>query len=265
MKTNKLRVGFIQSPIKFSDPLKQKKSLNRAIQRLLGHNPQLILLPEICLGNTSSKKWRPYFFSAYEKFLDDLQTHANQNGLCFYTSIYEPQKNLGANNALFIQPKKSAQRYQKIHLFKLGNEHKTYLKGRESKNFSSPWGKIAPQVCFDIRFPELLRKQTFKGAQMALVCAQWPQSRADHWISLLKARAIENQIYVLACNRLGEKDGLVFGGQSCVINPWGEVEFIMKGKNQTALFDLNLNNIKRIRKTFPFLNEAQKKYFHFDI
>ncbi len=99
---------------------------------------------------------------------------------------------------------------------------------------------------------------------MALVCAQWPVARVDHWLTLLRARAIENQIFVLACNCRGKKRDMVFKGHSCVISPWGEILFLLKGKS-FGFFDVDLNQVALIRKKYPFFKDALKNKFHYEI
>ena len=113
--------------------------------------------------------------------------------------------------------------YDKIHLFRLMDEHRFLARGRETRLFSFSGMRCALAICYDIRFCELIRKLAVAGAEALFVSAEWPMVRRDHWETLLRARAIENQMYVVACNRCGGEDGERFAGNSMIVAPDGEV------------------------------------------
>lgn len=276
MKSKKIKVAVLQYQIDSAQPEKNVKKSLKLIQEISLKNPDLILLPEICIGAPLSKKWRYFYMLQYKLFLEALCLIAKQNKICFYGSFLEEMNPALSpisqeakkffNSALFInQSGKIINRYNKIHLFALDGENKRFEAGKSSQVFTSPFGKVAPLICYDIRFPELLRKQTFAGAELALVCAQWPSSRRDHWTTLLKARAIENQIFVVACNRTGTKGNLSYSGDSCVISPWGEILLQLNEQKDYGICDINLSEIARIRKKFPFLKSALKDKFSFRV
>ena len=102
----------------------------------------------------------------------------------------------------------------------------------------------------------MMRKQVFQKADIVLICAQWPEERIDHWTALIKARAIENQIFVLACNRRGKAGKLNFNGQSLAVSPWGKVLARGTAKNRFISFEVSLKDQKTIRKDYPFLKDA---------
>lgn len=113
--------------------------------------------------------------------------------------------------------------YDKVHLFPLMDEP-DYLKPGNSQCVFD-WGgtKAGCVICYDIRFCEWSRKYAGDGTAVLFVSAEWPQVRIDHWKAILRVRAIENMMYIVACNRVGESKGTIFGGSSMVIDPWGEV------------------------------------------
>lgn len=257
----------MQTLIKTDQPFSNLHDTITSIAKLVKKHCNLILLPEVCLGSPSSKTHQADFDHAYEELFRALTQISQAFSVSFFGSSYDhsaTEKKI-YNTAFFINPhKKNIQKYQKIHLFKFAGEHRVYSSGKKSQMFSSPWGKVAPLICYDLRFPELLRKMTLNGADLALVCAQWPVTRLDHWLALLRARAIENQIFVLAANCRGKKRDMLFKGHSCVISPWGEILFLLKEKS-FGFFDLDLSQVDRVRKKYPFLRDALKKSFHYGI
>lgn len=112
--------------------------------------------------------------------------------------------------------------YRKIHLFRLMDEEVYLAPGQAPVLLDLPWGKTGLAICYDLRFPELFRGYALQGARLMLLPAEWPHPRREHWRTLLRARAIENQCFVAACNRVGSSKGSGFFGSSAVIDPWGE-------------------------------------------
>lgn len=267
MKTKNLRVGFVQTLIKTDQPFLNLHDTLTSIAKLVKKHCNLILLPEVCLGSPSSKTRQADFDQAYKELFRSLTQISQAFSVSFFGSSYDHSgtEKKNHNTAFLINPdQKNMQKYQKIHLFRFSGEHRVYSSGKKSQTFSSPWGTLAPLICYDVRFPELLRKMAFKGAKLALVCAQWPVARVDHWQTLLQARAIENQIFVLAANCRGKRRDMVFKGHSCVISPWGEILFLLKEKG-FGFFDLDLNLVNRVRKKYPFFRDALKNKFQYEI
>lgn len=114
-------------------------------------------------------------------------------------------------------------RYRKLHLFSLLGEDKAFKGGDSWCLADTSLGKVGVIICYDLRFPELSRRLTLEGARVICVPAQWPKPRQEHWRTLLRARAIENQLYVVSCNATGLIGKLDFFGMSMVIDPKGEV------------------------------------------
>ena len=108
-------------------------------------------------------------------------------------------------------------------------------------------------ICYDLRFPELTRKLALEGIKLLFVPAQWPAARLDHWITLLKARAIENQIFVAAVNRAGEHTKDEFLGGSMIINPWGEIIAQGNYKQQIISAELDFNLIDQVKMNIDIL------------
>ena len=151
--------------------------------------------------------------------------------------------------------------YRKLHLFAPLGEPTFLSSGDEPVTIELPWGKTGLAICYDLRFPELFRSYAVAGARLMLVCAEWPHPRLEHWRTLLRARAIENQAYVVACNAVGRVNETVFFGHSMIINPWGEV-LLEAGEAETVLSDeLSLDEVDQIRAQFPVLADRREELF----
>lgn len=156
--------------------------------------------------------------------------------------------------------------YSKLHLFRLMQEEK-HLQGGDKLGTLSVDGEPAGMmICYDIRFPELARKLALGGAKLLFVPAEWPNPRQHHWRTLLQARAIENQMYVIACNRVGEdrgEDGKVtsFFGHSMVIDPWGEV--LVEGGEEEAILtaEIDLSKVEAVRRTIPVFEDRRPAFY----
>jgi predicted amidohydrolase len=125
----------------------------------------------------------------------------------------------------------------------------------------SPWGTAGLAICYDLRFPEQFRAYALAGARLALLCAEWPNPRLAHWQTLLRARAIENQFFVVACNRVGSSAGTSFFGHSCVIDPWGEV--LAEGGDGEELVTavLDLHRVEEARARIAALADRRPEVY----
>lgn len=257
MLKNHIKIAIIQNKIDFHNLQRTALALESTLKQVGKKHPHLICVPEVFLGGAPQLKNRKLVAEFYEHFVKKLQMLSKKHKFFLFGSILERSGKKFFNTAALISNTgKISEIYHKRHLFRLLDEHKIYSPGKKIKSWNSPWGKIAPLICYDIRFPELLRNLTLKGARFALVCAQWPSSRRDHWLALLKARAIENQMFVIACNARGKKEKLSFAGDSCVISPWGKVLLQMKKDQEIGYFKINLSFTEKIRKKYPFLGDA---------
>lgn len=257
MLKNHIKIAIMQNKIDFRNLQRTALVLEATLKQVRQKHPHLICLPEIFLGGALKPENRKIVAEFYEHFVKKLQILAKKNKFFFFGSILERSGKKFFNTAVLISNTgKISAIYHKHNLFRLLDEHKIYSQGKKPRLWNSPWGKIAPLICYDIRFPEFLRNLTLKGARFALVCAQWPSSRRDHWLTLLKARAIENQMFVIACNARGKKGKLSFVGDSCVISPWGKVLFQMKKDQEIGYFKIDLSLVENIRKKYPFLKDV---------
>ncbi len=154
--------------------------------------------------------------------------------------------------------------YRKIHLFGPMHEARFLTPGDRVGLASSPWGPLGLAVCYDLRFPELFRLQAVAGARLLLVVAEWPQVRMDHWHILLRARAVENQAFVAAVNRVGRDQATVFGGGSSVVDPQGKLLARLAREPDLLVVTLDLQAADAVRRTFSPLQDRRPAAYRLD-
>ncbi len=164
------------------------------------------------------------------------------------------------NEALAIGPDGGVKaRYWKNHPFTGGEEQLTYPAGTEVSFFA--WGglKVMPAICYDLRFPELFRRGLDQGAEFFVVIASWPDLREDHWVTLLRARAIENQAYVAGVNRAGRDPSFGYPGRSMVVDPHGNIIIDAGPDEKWIRASLDPGAVVEWRKSFPAVRDYLAK------
>jgi omega-amidase len=151
--------------------------------------------------------------------------------------------------------------YRKIHLFRLMEEEVYLAPGQNTTLLELPWGKTALAICYDLRFPELFRHYALQGAHVVLIPAEWPHPRREHWRTLLRARAIENQCFVVGCNRVGSSKGADFFGASAVIDPWGET--LAEGADEETILTVTLDPaaVEGARQRIPVFADRRPELY----
>lgn len=164
-----------------------------------------------------------------------------------------------ANCAILIDPNGDViHTYRKVHLFGYeSREAELLTPGEEISVGRSDLGPIGMTTCYDLRFPELYRLLTDQGAELIVIPAAWPKARLDHWSLLLRARAIEDQTFVIGCNGAGEQGGTALGGHSVVIDPWGEVLAEAGDDEQLLHAEIDLTDVTEVRAEFPVLEHRR--------
>ncbi len=159
-------------------------------------------------------------------------------------------------------------RYNKIHLFDVDvsdaigayRESETYQPGKDIVCVDTPLGRIGLAVCYDLRFPEMFRILFQQHVDIIVIPAAFTKMTGVHWMPLLKARAIENQCYVLGANQGGKhSDSRETFGHSCVMSPWGETLALTKQGEGVAFAEVNLDELTEIRKNMPVF--AHQRFF----
>ncbi|WP_020006822.1 carbon-nitrogen family hydrolase [Salinicoccus albus] len=155
--------------------------------------------------------------------------------------------------------------YSKIHLVPMLNEPKYLTGGTEkTETFELDGETCGVVICYDLRFPELFRDLALKGAETIFVVAEWPLPRQKHWETLLAARAIENQCYIIGVDTYGEIEADTFAGRSVIIGPFGELVDEADTHSETVITGTSDGDeVKRIRKDVPIFDSRKRDMYHF--
>lgn len=163
----------------------------------------------------------------------------------------------GMNQSLAISPAGNViARYTKNYPFSMGGENQVHVKGKGVSVFEWQGLRIAPLICYDLRFPELARSSVHTGAEVLIYIAAWPAKRIQHWITLLQARAIENLAYVIGVNRCGTDPQFTYTGRSLVVDPHGIIIADAGEQERVVSAQLDPKVIHDWRAQFPALKDA---------
>ncbi|WP_339062099.1 carbon-nitrogen family hydrolase [Tepidibacillus marianensis] len=261
---DKIKVSAIQMDIQFGQSEKNRKHLVEKMHEARKQQPNVLIAPEM---------WN----LGYD--LENTMQNGDQDGGMVQSSFSPIAKQYGSyiipgsianvrenkvfNTTYVIDDRGEVQGYyDKIHLFRLMNEEKYLEPGNKRFTFDLYGHKAGVVICYDIRFPELIRSMALDGIEILFVPAEWPHPRLYHWRSLLIARAIENQMFVVATNRVGSDPNNTFFGHSMIIDPWGEV--IAEGTEGEEIItaELDLSIVPEIRNRIPvFKDRKEELYF----
>lgn len=258
-----MKVACVQLDIVFGKPKENFRNVKEKIREAASLGAKIVVLPE--MWNTGYDLTRldeiadvegqdtKKLFSQLSK---DLKIYivggsvSTKKGDKFYNTMY-----VSSDSGEIVSE------YNKAHLFKLMDEHLYLEEGNQKNLFSIDGVEMGGIICYDLRFPEWTRVHVLDGAKVLFIPAQWPDKRIDHWKTLLQARAIENQIFIVAINRVGHDPNNSFNGNSMVIAPWGEVLWVGENEETTHIVDINLNEIDEVRNTIPvFLDRREVLY-----
>jgi len=232
----------------------------KARQLIASASPQpgsLIILPEtfstgfsMNLAVTAEPENGPT-----EQFLREL---ALQYQSCVIGGVVtQSGEGRGMNQALVLAPDGTVlARYTKSHPFSMGGEDQVHRAGTDVSTFEWQGLRIAPLICYDLRFPELARTAVRSGAEVLIYIAAWPVKRIQHWITLLQARAIENLAYVIGVNRCGTDPEFTYTGRSLVVDPHGLIIADAAEQERVISAQIDPAVVREWRVQFPALRDA---------
>lgn len=254
-----VRASLIQINVDPAEPVAERRDRAAALVREQAGS-DLVVLPEL---------WHVGAFS-FESFASGAEPLDGPTARAMSAAARDAAVHLHAgsiverdaggalyNTSLVFSPAGELVRtYRKIHRFGFDKgEAVTMAAGTEPVTVALPGAVAGLATCYDLRFPELFRALVDRGARMFVVPAGWPERRRAHWSLLARARAVENQAYVLACGTAGTHAGVEQAGHSVVVDPWGEVVAEAGGGEEVLAVDLDLARVDRIREDFPALKD----------
>ena len=189
------------------------------------------------------------------RFFSELAKNKNANVIA---GIVERTKNRYYNSLIHILPNgKLVKLYRKVYPFSYSGENEHYNAGAHPALTKIKKWRIGLSICYDLRFPELYRKYGKRRAHLIINTANWPETRIDHWRTLLKARAIENQCYIAGVNRVGDDPKLHYTGFSSVFDPMGKEIISVENEEKVIVADIDKNYVNEVREKLPFLDDMR--------
>jgi predicted amidohydrolase len=250
-----VRVALAQMDLAWEDVLENHRRAARLLEQAAAGGARLALLPEMFSTGFSmdSRRIAQPPGGPSESFLCE---QAARLGLWILASVPESGEPSPRNMALLVSPDGSVVRYAKIHPFSYAGEDRVYTAGDRVVTALVDGVRVTPFVCYDLRFPEPFRTAAADTDLFAVV-ANWPDQRREHWRALLRARAIENQAYVVGVNRAGDGNGLHYAGDSAAIAPLGETIVEADEREQVLFCDVDPEVVKKLRTRFPALEDRR--------
>lgn len=254
-----MQISLGQMNLDLGQPAKNLEQVAAWTAEAARQGSQLVVFPELWSTAYDLENWSTYAEPLGKGLFAQVSALAKEHGIAIAGSLLE-QRNGKAYNTLTLHDDHGnlLGAYRKVHLVPMLDEPKLLAPGTDLQLAETAWGKTGLGICYDLRFPEMWRKYALNGAQLFIIPAEWPNRRTYHWQLLLRARAIENQVFVVACNRVGESKGEVFAGRSAVIDPWGEVA--IEGDSETPALltvEINLAKVDEIRNQVPVFKDRR--------
>lgn len=244
-----LKISIVQTSLFWEDKAANLRMLEELILPLK-EKTDVIVLPEMfTTGFTMNAK--NFAESMNGPTVKWMRTMARELNTRIFGSIIIEENGHFYNRLIWVEPWDIFGTYDKRHLFRMANEHHHYTPGKSKLIESIKGWRICPLICYDLRFPVWSRNKN--DYDVLIYIANWPEKRNHAWKTLLMARAIENQCFVIGVNRVGEDgNGISYSGDSAVINPKGEIISTTKANEiNVETLDLNYNELAEYRKVFP--------------
>jgi len=251
--SNTLRVAAIQMEVCSGEPRKNMVCAEAMLNRAAEQGAQAALLPELWTTGYALERFEEFARNCAQATLEFLQGEARRLNMAIVggsfpemgpDGVYSTCHIVGPDGSLLGS-------YSKEHLFPLLKEPQFLRPGQPGVVTNTQLGRWGALICFDIRFPESARQLAYRGARTLWLPAEWPHPRLEHWRTLLRARAIENQLFVVAANRTGQGDNSNWCGHSTIIDPWGNI-LAEAGEEETVLVaDLDMSLVDEVRGRIP--------------
>ena len=257
----KFKAACVQFDVRNDDVRRNVGFVISALEHLHQENVKLVVLPELWAAKFDNERASELWLFSQEA-LRKISSLSKKYEMVIAGSIMEKEGDDYFNTAYITDASgKEIGKYRKVHLFSMAGEDNYFKCGEEKVVVDTGIGKLGIIICYDLRFPELTRALALSGAAILLVPAQWPKARVKHWRTLAIARAIENQLFVVACNRTGRDKKEWYPGHSLIIDPWGEV-LAEGGEEEGFIFaEIDLDRVKSVRQTMRCFDDRKPEVY----
>ena len=254
----RMRIALAQTAIIWEDKEQNFKKAEEQIKDAVNHNTDAIFFPEMSFTgfsmNTDATK------ESGDGTVRRMQSIAGQYRMAAGFGWVRDCGGKCENHYTVVDRSgKIISDYVKLHPFSYSGEHLQFRGGDTLSYFSLYGIACSTFICYDLRFPEIFQAAS-KRAHVIVVPANWPAKRSGHWRTLLRARAVENQVYILAVNCTGDIGGIRYAGDSCVIDPDGAVRSVLHDGEGIVYFELT-DNVGEIRREFPVKRDRREELY----
>ena len=258
-----LRVALAQIDIQFGDPDANYAQVQTAVERAADQAVDVVVLPEMWNTGYALKRLNVLADDEGQRTQKLLSTLAKRFKVNIVGGSVAVARDGHYYNEMLVVNRQGAllSRYDKVHRFGLMAEDQYITAGQSENLFPIDDVPAMGVICYDIRFPEWLRKMAAQGPKVIFVSAEWPTVRLPQWRLLLQARAIENQAFVVAVNRVGSDPDNNFGGQSLVIDPLGQIQAIAGAHAQLVTAKLDLAQVDTVRGQIPVFEDRRPELY----
>lgn len=254
-----MKVALVSLNQSWENKVENKQKVGETLALIAEHctNTDLVVYPEMTLTGFTmeSQKVKEDELSSETITFFKEQAQKYKVSIAFGVVLSKGEK--ATNNLVVVSEQGVLATYAKIHPFSYAGEDNYYQAGDELKKLTIGGATIGLTICYDLRFPELYQAYS-KDCYVILNIANWPERRVSHWRALNKARAIENQVFMIAVNRIGtDGKGLQYVFSSHIVSPYGEE---LKGTSlseEVVVYDLNLEEVAQYRAEFPVKNDRK--------
>lgn len=253
-----MKIGLVQYNPAWENKTENQKKILQLIHNLIS-SIDLLVFPEMTLtGYTMNSELGERFDSTESPTLQFFMELARNFYVNVMAGMIENDNNQFFNTLFVINRNGEIKtKYRKIHLFSYADEEKFYKAGNKPEIVLIDDFKVGLSICYDLRFPELFRFYGKEEVDLFVNIANWPDSRIEHFVHLLRARAIENLCYVAGVNRVGSAGKLFYDGRSSIFDPLGKLIVTEINSEKIILAEINKAEVQKARNQFPFLNDIK--------
>ncbi|AXQ78293.1 carbon-nitrogen family hydrolase [Streptococcus chenjunshii] len=260
-----MRIALVQMDIFYKDTKSNFAAVSELLEQAAADKADVIVLPEMWNTGYALADLDRMADKEGEQTIELLGSFAKNYAVNIVAGSVAVEKNTGFYNMSYVFNRRGEviSRYAKAHLFAPMAEDIYLQPGNQESSFSIDGIRASVAVCYDLRFPEWIRTMMAKGSQILFVAAQWPQERIQQWEILLRARAVENQAFVVGVNRVGQDPDYHFAGRSLIIDPLGQTVLQAPDSSSgvySAAVDFSQSDL--VRSQIPVFADRRPELYH---
>jgi predicted amidohydrolase len=259
-----MRIALVQLEV-ISGEVDTNRQRGLALAQEAAGKADIVVLPEIWTTGYGLRNIERDAEDEKGATITGLKKIAKSNGVVIVSGSIAFRRDAKMYNGVVVidQTGEIIADYQKVHLFSMFNEERFFAPGDKRCVFEIGEAKAGVVICYDIRFPELLRAMAAGGVQIFFIPAEWPAARGAHWRLLNQTRAVENQVFVCAANCVGEHKGSLFYGHSMIVDPNGEILAEGSEREEIVYGEIDLAVLNRVRQNMTVWQDRRPEmYFH---